>query len=65
MALEHVFSLATSDELQIAQPDFTVSGDHSGEDPPDYIPNSEVKLSSADGTLRETVWESRTSPGFI
>ena len=26
------------------------------------IPNTEVKLYSADGTGRESVWESRTSP---
>lgn len=29
---------------------FPVSGDHSEEVPPDLIPNSEVKLLSADGT---------------
>ena len=38
------------------------SGDHSSEVPPDPIPNSEVKLASADGTARVTMWESRTSP---
>ena len=27
------------------------------------IPNTTVKLHSADGTARETVWESRSSPG--
>ncbi len=42
-----------------------ISGGDSEEVPPDPIPNSEVKLFSADGTARETWWESRTSPGFI
>jgi hypothetical protein len=41
------------------------SGDHSKGETPDPIPNSEVKPFSADGTARETVWESRTSPGII
>ena len=39
-------------------------GDHRGEDPPDPIPNSEVKLAIADGTARVTLWESRSSPGI-
>ena len=29
------------------------------------IPNTMVKLLSADGTARETVWKSRTSLGYI
>ena len=37
-------------------------GGHSEEDPPVPIPNTEVKLFSADGTARETVWESRSPP---
>ncbi len=37
-------------------------GDHSEEAPPVPIPNTEVKLFSADGTARVTVWESRSSP---
>ena len=32
----------------------------SGEGTPGSIPNPEVKLSSADGTARVTVWESRS-----
>ena len=32
------------------------------EDTPVPIPNTEVKLFSADGTAREAVWESRTPP---
>ena len=38
-------------------------GDSSGGATPVSIPNTEVKPSSADGTARETVWESRSSPG--
>ena len=40
-------------------------GGHSEEDPPVPIPNTEVKLFSADGTARETVWESRSPPLYI
>ena len=39
-----------------------LSGGASAEDPPVPIPNTEVKLSNADGTARETVWESRKPP---
>lgn len=34
-------------------------------DPPVLIPNTEVKPHRADGTVRDTVWESRTLPHFI
>ena len=37
-------------------------GGHSEEDPPVPIPNTEVKLFSADGTAWVTVWESRSPP---
>ena len=40
------------------------SGDNSREDPPVPIPNTEVKLSSAEDTWREAAWEIRTSPVF-
>ena len=40
----------------------SVSGGYSGEVTPDPIPNSEVKLASANGTARVTLWESRTPP---
>ena len=40
----------------------SVSGGYSGDVTPDPISNSEVKLASANGTARETVWESRTPP---
>ena len=41
---------------------FHISGDYSEEDTPVPIPNTEVKLFSADDTWRETARESRTSP---
>ena len=39
-------------------------GGHSEEVPPVPIPNTEVKLFSADGTAWETMWESRSPPFF-
>ena len=42
-----------------------VSGGNSGGVTPVPIPNTEVKPSSADGTAREAVWESRTLPEFF
>ena len=39
-------------------------GGYSGEETPVPIPNTEVKLPSADGTARVTSWESRTLPGL-
>ena len=39
-----------------------VFGGNSEEVTPVPIPNTEVKLFSADGTARETVWESKTPP---
>ena len=47
---------------------FTITrffGGHSEEDPPVPIPNTEVKLFSADGTAWETMWESRSPPIFF
>ena len=41
------------------------SGDNSGEDPPVPIPNTVVKLLSADDTWREAAWESRTLPVLL
>ena len=38
------------------------SGDDSGEDPPVPIPNTEVKLSSAEDTWRATARENMTLP---
>ena len=40
-------------------------GDHSGEETPDTIPNSAVKLPRADGTAGLPLWESRSLPGFF
>jgi hypothetical protein len=42
-----------------------VSGGDSGEEPPVPIPNTEVKLASADGTRGVGPWESRSPPGFF
>ena len=41
------------------------SGDNGVKVTPVPIPNTMVKLYSADGTAWETVWESRTLPGKI
>ena len=40
-------------------------GGDSEEDTPVPIPNTEVKLFSADGTAWVTMWESRTVPDFL
>jgi hypothetical protein len=40
-----------------------ISGDNDGEATPVPIPNTEVKLSSADGTWTAGSWESKSSPG--
>ena len=40
-------------------------GNHNKEETPVPIPNTEVKLFSADGTAWVTEWESRTLPGFF
>ncbi len=39
-------------------------GGYTGEVTPVPIPNTEVKLSRADGTAGASLWESRTLPGF-
>ena len=39
-------------------------GGYTGEVTPVPIPNTEVKLSRANGTAGATLWESRTLPGF-
>ena len=39
-----------------------ICGDYSEEDTPVPIPNTEVKLLSADDTWWETAWESKTLP---
>ena len=41
-----------------------IFGGHSEEVTPVPIPNTEVKLSNADGTAWATVWESKTLPGI-
>ena len=44
--------------------EYEKSGDNSKEDTPVPIPNTEVKLLSADDTWWEAAWESRTLPVF-
>ena len=41
-----------------------LSGDHSEWEPPDSIPNSEVKTLSADDSVNFRSCESRSLPGF-
>ena len=41
------------------------SGVYTGEATPDPIPNSEVKLPRADGTMGISPWESRSMPDLI
>ena len=50
-------------------PDFALRfdffpGGYTGEVTPVPIPNTEVKLSKANGTAGASLWESRTLPGF-
>ncbi len=40
-------------------------GNHNQEATPVPIPNTEVKLLSADGTAQGAEWESRSLPGFF
>jgi hypothetical protein len=49
-------------KLRATKPKIPVFGGNSEEETPVPIPNTEVKLFSADGTAREAVWESRTPP---
>ena len=44
---------------------YVFPGGNSGEATPVPIPNTEVKLSRADGTAGATLWESRSLPGFF
>ena len=56
---------ATTDDAAkgiILKPNNRFFGGDSEEATPVPIPNTEVKLFSADGTAREAVWESRTLP---
>src|SRR5206468_4971095 len=41
------------------------AGGHRSRVPPVPIPNTEVKPATADGTARETVWESRSLPALF
>ena len=65
-----MFVLALEFFRDVAMPRLTteehkVSGGHSGGVTPVPIPNTEVKTASADGTWRETSWESRSPPDFL
>ena len=44
---------------------FSFPGGHRRGETPVPIPNTAVKPSSADGTARVTVWESRSLPGVF
>ena len=48
-----------------AGPIYNHSGDYGRKVPPVPIPNTEVKLSYAESTCRDTGWEDRASPLFI
>jgi hypothetical protein len=43
----------------------TFAGGHRSRAPPVPIPNTEVKPATADGTVWETVWESRSLPALL
>ena len=53
---------------ELVAPVFTLRqvfpGGYAEEATPVPIPNTEVKLFRADGTVGATLWESRTLPGF-
>ena len=42
-----------------------MAGGYGAGDPPDPIPNSEVKTRCADGTAGATRWESTAPPAFF
>src|ERR1700730_18444043 len=46
-------------------PGSTFAGGHRSRAPPVPIPNTEVKPATADGTVWETAWESRSLPALI
>src|SRR6266550_8797087 len=46
-------------------PDSKFAGGHRSRVTPVPIPNTEVKPATADGTARETAWESRSLPAVI
>ena len=68
MRLDHLsllVALQRSALLIISMPYVTlIFGEYSTGDTPVPISNTEVKPCSADGTARETWWESRTLPDF-
>ena len=54
MRLDQIITIQINNSLDLFYSPLHLSGDDSIEDTPDPIPNSEVKLYSADGTARET-----------
>jgi hypothetical protein len=48
--------------LPLPDPDQSMVGGYGAGDPPDPIPNSEVKTRCADGTAGATRWESTAPP---
>ena len=42
----------------------TIAGDNRRKDTPVHIPNTEVKVPIAEGTVLETIWENRTLPVY-
>ena len=65
MRLDLIFPLSHFKLYSIVNSGFRFSGLISEGATPVPIPNTEVKPFSADGTARETVWESRTRPDFF
>ncbi len=62
--LDSLHSLSTSFRPKSKIWGNIVSGDNGVEETLLSIPNRKVKLYSADGTAWETVWESKTLPGY-
>ena len=69
MRLDHL--LSKEEEVRVLN---TVESSHEGSkfpvsmrvgETPVPIPNTTVKTYAADGTILETVWESRWMPGFL
>ena len=65
-AIPQLIREASSERSEfVPRPDARNPGDSSGEATPVPIPNTEVKLSSAEDTERAAFRENRSSPGFL